>query len=227
MIKLRNYEIIPALIVIDVQNGFVRKGGSYDLLGMDTSQYERVIPKIHELITKCRNAAIPVFYTQAVREASGIDLLTRTHQILPKAREERIMKKPICVRGTWDAEIVDDIQPLSDDHIVIKRRDSAFHDTEIEVWLRSLGVDTLIFCGIDTSICVETSLREAFNIGYDVVLISDATASSNHKHYESTLENVKGYYGLVMDLEELSRYLPASAQPTQTLKTDSKKYGNT
>jgi ureidoacrylate peracid hydrolase len=210
MIKLRDYKINPALIVIDVQNGFVSKGGSYNLLGMDTSQYERIIPRIHDLIAKCRNAAIPVFYTQAVRESSGIDLLTRTHQILPRAREERIMKKPICVRGTWDAEIVDDIKPLSDDHIVIKRRDSAFHDTEIGVWLRSLGVDTLIFCGIDTSICVETSLREAFNIGYDVVLISDATASSNHKHYESTLENVKGYYGLVMDLQELSSYIPPS-----------------
>jgi ureidoacrylate peracid hydrolase len=210
MIKLRDYKINPALIVIDVQNGFVSKGGSYNLLGMDTSQYERIIPRIQDLIAKCRNAAIPVFYTQAVRESSGIDLLTRTHQILPRAREERIMKKPICVRGTWDAEIVDDIKPLSDDHIVIKRRDSAFHDTEIGVWLRSLGVDTLIFCGIDTSICVETSLREAFNIGYDVVLISDATASSNHKHYESTLENVKGYYGLVMDLQELSSYLPPS-----------------
>jgi hypothetical protein len=47
-----------------------------------------------------------------------------------------------------------------------------------------------VFCGIDTSTCVETSLREAFNIGYDVGLISDATASSNHKHYESTLENI-------------------------------------
>jgi ureidoacrylate peracid hydrolase len=228
MIKLRNYNINPALIVIDVQNGFVRKGGSYNLLGMDTLQYECVIPKIQELITKCRNAGLPVFYTQAVRESSGIDLLTRTHKILPKAREERIMKKPICVRGTWDAEIVDDIKPQSEDHIVIKRRDSAFHDTEIEVWLRSLGVDTLIFCGIDTSICVETSLREAFNIGYDVVLISDATASSNHKHYESTLENVRGYYGLVMDLEEISRYLPASArEPTQMLRTDSKNYGST
>ncbi len=210
MIKLRDYKINPALIVIDVQNGFVSKGGSYNLLGMDTAQYERIIPRIKDLITKCRNAAIPVCYTQAVRESSGIDLLTRTHQILPKAREERIMKKPICVRGTWDAEIVDDIKPLSDDQIVIKRRDSAFRDTEIGVWLRSLGVDTLIFCGIDTSICVETSLREAFNLGYDVVLISDATASSNHKHYESTLENVKGYYGLVMDLQELSSHLPPS-----------------
>jgi len=140
MIKLREYKINPALIVIDVQNGFASKGGSYDLLGMDTSQYEAIVPKIRELITKCRNAAIPVFYTQAVKESSGIDILTRTRKILPKAREERIMKKPICVRGTWDAEIVDHIKPVSGDHIVIKRRISAFHDTEIGVWLRSLAL---------------------------------------------------------------------------------------
>jgi ureidoacrylate peracid hydrolase len=226
MIKLREYRINPALIVIDVQNGFVSKGGSYDLLGMDTSSYETVVPKIAELIRKCRTASVPVFYTQAVRESSGIDLLTKTHKILPKAREERIMKKPICVRGTWDAEIVDELKPQGGDHVVIKRRDSAFHDTEIEVWLRSLRVDTLIFCGIDTSICVETSLRDAFNIGYDVVLVSDATASSNQKHYESTLENVRGYYGLVTDIAELSRYLQTSqpqAPPTQ--RTQSKLLG--
>jgi ureidoacrylate peracid hydrolase len=206
--KIREYKINPALIVIDVQNGFVSKGGSYDLLKMDTSNYRAVIPVIKELIEISRAAGIPVFYTQAVRESSGIDLLTKTHKILPKSREERIMKKPICVRGTWDAGIVEDIKPAARDHIVIKRRDSAFHDTEINVWLKSLGIDTLIFSGIDTSICVETSLREAFNIGYDIILISDATASSNRKHYESTLDNVRGYYGLVMELKEFYRYLP-------------------
>ena len=210
MIKLKDFTINPALVVIDVQNGFVSKGGSYDLLGMETSNYREVIPKIRDLINLCKNVRIPIFYTQAVRESSGIDLLTRSHKILPKSREERIKKKPICVRETWDAEIVDEIKPSEGDHVVIKRRDSAFHDTEIGVWLRSLKIDTLIFCGIDTSICVETSLRDAFNIGYDVVLISDATASNNKKHFESTLENVKGYYGIVMDIQELSQSLPLS-----------------
>jgi ureidoacrylate peracid hydrolase len=209
-IRLKEYTINPALLVIDVQNGFVSKGGSYDLLGMETSYYREVIPKINNLINLCRNVGIPIFYTQAVRESSGIDLLTRSHKILPKSREERIKKKPICVRETWDAEIVNEIKPAEGDHVVIKRRDSAFHDTEIGVWLRSLNIDTLIFCGIDTSICVETSLRDAFNIGYDVVLISDATASNNKKHYESTLENVKGYYGIVMDMKELFQYLSQS-----------------
>ena len=208
--KLRNYNVNPALVVIDVQNGFVSKGGSYDLLGMDTSNYRQVIPRIRELIELCRENSIPVFYTQAVRESSGIDLLTRTHKILPKSREERIMKKPICVRGTWDADIVADVAPRPGDHVVIKRRDSAFHDTEIKVWLSSLGIDTLIFSGIDTSICVETSLRDAFNLGYDVVLIADATISSNRKHYESTIDNIKDYYGLVMNLSEFSGYIPQS-----------------
>jgi ureidoacrylate peracid hydrolase len=101
------------------------------------------------------------------------------------------------------------------DHVVIKRRDSAFQDTEIGVWLKSIGIDTLAFCGIDTSICVEASLRDAFNNGYDVILISDATASGNTKHFESTLEVVRDYYGLVMNVKEFARHLPQ--KPEQRL----------
>src|ERR687883_2148005 len=174
MMKLEKYKINPALIVIDVQNGFVSKGGSYDLLGMSISPYQEVIPKIRHLINICRSARIPIFYTQAIREPSGIDLLTKTHNILPRSREERIKKKPICVRGTWDASIIDEIKPTTMDHIVIKRRDSVFQDTEIEVWLKSIKVDTLIFCGIDTAVSVESSLRDGFNRGYDVILTSNA-----------------------------------------------------
>jgi ureidoacrylate peracid hydrolase len=140
---------------------------------------------------------------------SGIDLLTKTHKILPKSREERIKRRPICVRGTWDAKIVNEVKPTNKDHIVIKRRDSAFQDTETEVWLNSLKINTLIFCGIDTSICVETSLRDGFNKGYDVILISDATASANIRHYKTTIEHVKEYYGLVMKVNELKEVLEA------------------
>lgn len=211
--NIAGHEVRPVLVVIDVQNGFASKGGSYDQFGMDLSNYQKAIPGIARLVELCRSADIPIFYTQAVREGSGIDLLTNTHRILPKAREERIKKKPICVRGTWDAEIVDEVKPAPEDHVVIKRRDSAFHDTEMGVWLESIGADTIVFCGLDTSICVEASLRDAFNIGYDVMLISDATASGNRKHFESTIEIVKDYYGLVMTIDEFSRHLPQKAKP--------------
>ena len=68
--------------------------------------------------------------------------------------------------------------------------------------LQSQSINFLIFTGIDTSICVETSLREGFNTGYDVAIISDATASGDRRHYETTLERVRDYYGVVMDTEK-------------------------
>jgi ureidoacrylate peracid hydrolase len=203
-VQVGKYAFNFGLLVVDMQNGFVSKGGSYDQLGMNTEEYRKIIPKTKELLDFCRANLIPVFFTEAIREPSGIDLLTRVHRLLPVTREERL-KVPICVRGTWDAKTIDEIKPADSDHVVIKRRDSAFQDTELRVWLQSERINTLIICGVDTSICVETSLRDAFNIGYDVILISDATASGINKHYETTLERVRDYYGLVMTVERFFR----------------------
>ena len=194
------------LIVVDIQNGFVSKGGSYDKLGMNTGEYRKIIPAVQELLSFCRSKNIPISYKEAVREASGIDLLLNVHRILPRTRVERL-RIPICVRGTWDADIIDEIKPNENDHIIMKRRDSAFQDTELRVWLQSVGINTLIFCGVDTSIWVETSLRDGFNLGYDVILVSGNTSSGIKKHYETTLERVHDYYGLVMDLSSLKKML--------------------
>lgn len=198
-----------ALIVVDMQNGFVSSGGSYDRLGMNIENYQKVISKITELINFCRKENIPIFYTEAIREPSGIDLLLNVHNILPRTREERLQNKniPICVRGTWDAQTIDEIKPTKEDHIILKRRDSAFQDTELRMWLNTLKINTLIFCGIDTSICVETSLRDGFNIGFDVILVSDATASGINKHYDTTIERIGDYYGIVTDLSDLQNMI--------------------
>jgi ureidoacrylate peracid hydrolase len=128
------------------------------------------------------------------------------HILLPKSREET-HKVPICIRGTWDGDIIDELKPTDEDHLIIKRRDGAFQDTELRMWLQSLGVNTLVFCGIDTSICVETSLREAFNIGYDVMLISDATASGDQQHYKTTLERVGNYYGIALNIDRFKKMI--------------------
>jgi ureidoacrylate peracid hydrolase len=91
--------------------------------------------------------------------------------------------------------------------ILLKRRDSAFQDTELRMWLNTLKINTLIFCGVDTSICVETSLRDGFNIGYDAILVSDATASGINKHYDTTIERIRDYYGIVTDLSDLQKMI--------------------
>lgn len=201
--RVRPPRFHPALVIIDMQNSFCAQGGSYERFGADINIYRKIIPNVKKILDVCHELHVPVFYTQQVREASGIDLLTRMHHIIPRRRLEFIEKIRSCVRGTWDAEIVAELTPTEDDHIVVKRRDSAFQDTEFELWLKSVGADTVIYTGIDTCICVENSLREGFNRGYDVVLVEDAVASSWQELHKATLEKVKGSFGLVLTTEQL------------------------
>lgn len=211
---LKGQEIRPALLLIDVQNCFVSKGGSYDTLCVDTSYYLKALPNILRLAKGCKEHGIPMFYTLAVREASGVDLLTHTHKFLPESREERIRAVPICVRGSWDADLIDEVKPTDSSTVITKRRDSSFYGTDLDKKLREIKADTLIICGVDTSICVETSLRDAFNLGYDVVLISDATASMDARRYECTLDDVRRFFGLVIETNEFLIKLDGKQQTT-------------
>jgi ureidoacrylate peracid hydrolase len=201
------YKIRPTLIIIDMQNCFVSKEGSFDKLGYKINKYQKIVPTVKYIYKKAKSLRIPVFFSQAIRERSGIDMIEKVHKILPPKRLERIERIPLSVRGTWDAEIIDELKPDSKDLIVEKRRDSIFQDTEFEMWLKSLKINTLIFTGIDTSICVESSLRDAFNKGFDVILLSDATASLNSKFHKTTLSEVKENFGLVFESKELFRRL--------------------
>jgi len=197
------YRIRPALAIIDPQNGFMSPGGSFDKLGFDITKYQAIISTVQELRQRARTLKIPVFFSQAIRERSGVDMLSKQHKILPEKRRERIKKVPLCIRNTWDSEIIDALKPCDDDLIVQKRRDSIFQDTEFELWLRALRVDTIIFAGIDTSICVESSLRDAFNRGLDIILLSDATASMHDDFHETTIKETKENFGLVMTSRKL------------------------
>ena len=213
MPRKRSSVFYPALLVIDMQNGFCAPGGSYEeygcSIGAGIEAYRKIIKNVARVIAACRELQIPVFYTQQVREASGLDLYSRLHRIIPTRRAE-FLRIPACVRGTWDAEILDELRPAEGDHVVVKRRDSAFQDTEIDLWLRSDYVDTLIFTGVDTGICVDNTLMDGFNLGYDVILIRDATASSWPEIAKATIMKVKGSYGWVWTTNKLVEMLGAT-----------------
>lgn len=210
MPRKRSPVFYPALLVIDMQNSFCAPGGSYeeygDSIGADIKTYRQIIPNISRVIAACRELKMPIFYTQQVREASGIDLYTRLHRIIPNRRAE-FLRIPSCVRGTWDAEILDELRPAEGDHIVVKRRDSSFQDTELDLWLKSAHVDTLIITGVDTGICVDNTLADGFNLGYDVILVEDATASSWPDIGKATIIKVKGSYGWVLTIDKLVEML--------------------
>lgn len=196
-------EIKPVLLVVDMQNGFCGIGGSFDKFGFNIKPYREIIPNVKYIIGCMRSMTVPVYYAKAIREASGLDLLDRVHKILPDSRREKLNDMPLCIRDTWDADVIDEIYPEEGDYIVEKRRDSVFQDTEFELWLRSFGANTVIFTGIDSYICVESSARDAFNKGYDVILLKDCVASRERKLHEATLAQIAEAYGWVMTTSEL------------------------
>ena len=198
-------DIRPVLLVVDMQNGFCGLGGTFDKFGFNIGPYRAIIPGLQNLIDHMRRFGVPVYYSKAIREKSGLDCIDKVHRIIPESRRERIEKMPLCIRGTWDSEVIDELRPHPDDHIVEKRRDSVFQDTEFDLWLKAFRADTVIFCGIDTYICVESSVRDAFNKGYDVILVKDCVASRNPKHHETTVDQVAEAFGWVMDSDELIR----------------------
>jgi ureidoacrylate peracid hydrolase len=210
MPRKRSPVFYPALLVIDMQNGFCAPGGSYEdygnSIGANLKAYRKIVPNVARVIATCREVQIPIFYTEQVREASGIDLYTRLHRIIPSRRAE-FLRIPSCVRGTWDAEILNELQPAEGDHIVLKRRDSSFQDTELDLWLRSAYVDTLIITGVDTGICVDNTLMDGFNLGYDIILVEDATASSWKEIAKATVMKVRGSYGWVLTTDKLVEML--------------------
>ena len=200
----------PALLIIDMQNGYCTSGGSYEqyggTIGADLPAYRKIVPNLARLLSTCRELNVPIFYTQQVREESGIDLFTQLHHIVPERRAE-FLRIPACIVGTWDAAILDELKPAKGDHVVVKRRDSAFQDTELDLWLRSIHVDTLLCTGVDTAICVDNTLMDGFNLGYDVILVEDATASSWASIGKATVRKVAGSYGWVLTTSRLIEML--------------------
>lgn len=196
-------QIKPVLLVVDMQNGFCGVDGSFDKFGFNIEPYRAIIPNLKKTIDYFRIRTTPIYYAKAIREASGLDLLDRVHKILPESRREKLDDMHLCIKDTWDADIIDEIYPKPTDYIVEKRRDSVFQDTEFELWLRSFGADSIIFTGIDSYICVESSARDAFNKGYDVIMLSDCVASREENLHIASLAKISEAYGWVMTSDEL------------------------
>ena len=199
-----------AVMVIDMQNTFVSKGGRFDSRGFDVSIYQNTIKTIHNINAAARAKGIKVVYiahtlSTDLRETGGPD-----HPYWHKAghlrvyREQPDMRDKLIVRGTWGADIVKEIAPQEGDVLVEKPTFSAFHGTHLNTILRTYNIKYLAFVGTATNICVEASLRDAFNLGYFCILISDATVAIGPDFMQdATIYNVKSIYGWVTSSENI------------------------
>jgi len=188
-----------ALLVIDMQNDFVKKGAI-----LEVPKIRSQIPKIKRLIETCRELGVPVIYTKQVYRADS-KVKPLILEMLPLLEKEGLRD------GTEGAEIYSDLEPKPEDIIVRKMGFNAFYNTDLESILRNIkgrrNVDTLIICGTVTNICCESTARDAFERDYKVVFGSDITSAWTDEFQTLTLKNIEYAFGRVMTCDEIINVL--------------------
>ena len=199
-----------ALLVIDMQNGFAAPQGTLGKAGFDIGMTRAIIPKIQQLVDAARQAGVPVFWSRQIHYP---DDRTREQRIIPGHLARGAGRSMLCARGTWDAEIVDELQPyvLPDDNIVEKHRASCFYSTTFEAKLRIHGVRLLIVTGTTSSFCVDSTIREAYARDFDVVVPGDAISDTEMEATRAVLRSTERFHGFVSTTDDVVSKLHALA----------------
>lgn len=195
-------------IVVDMQNAFCKKGGMISVTGtLDEAKSRRVIDIDRRVIAAAHRAGIKVVYLRmAYREDfsnfGGPDSPNYWKQrgvVTARQSERRFL-----TIGTWDWQIADELTPAPEDIVVDKNRFSGFSNTELDVILRTLNAKHLLFLGIATNVCVESTLREAFFHEYFPILVSDGCGNLGPDFLQEATEwNVAAFFGWVTTSDEL------------------------
>ena len=190
-----------ALVVVDVQNDYCADAGTFGRAGHDLRAIQAAVERIDALVRAARRARVPVVWvrTHHDRWTDSAAWLGRA----PRAAGA------ICATGSWGAEPYR-LAAEGDDCVVIKHRYSAFVGSRLEVVLRTLARPVLIFAGVTTNVCVESTARDAFMRDWQVVLVEDGAAALTKAEHEGAVHNIRTYFGRVTDTASLeARWLGA------------------
>lgn len=188
-----------ALVVIDMQRDFIERGGFGDLLGNDVNRLEAIIPTTAALIALFRDRGWPVIHT---REAHKPDLSDCPPAKIRRGNpslhigEAGAMGR-LLVRGEPGNQIVAALAPVDGEIVVDKPGKGMFWATGLHEQLQGLGITHLVFAGVTTEVCVQTSMREANDRGYECLLIEDATESYFAEFKAATLAMIAAQGGIV------------------------------
>jgi ureidoacrylate peracid hydrolase len=193
-----------AVIVVDMQNAFVTRGGYFDLVGYDLSGVERIIDPCKKIITAARQKGARIIYFQMGCSADLSDRGPADSPYNLKAKGLRMIRQRPEVRdkfyfyGTWGAEIIEELKPKAEDLVVKKQKYDGFLGTNLEILLGTYRIKYLVFVGTATNVCVESTLRHAFFLDYFPILVSDAVSHAGAAvTQEATIFNVKSNFGWV------------------------------
>ena len=191
-----------ALVVVDAQNAYLSKGGYIDLCGFDVSAGKSVIEKINRVVEAARSAAIPVVWFQngfsAEFRERDVDTSPLWHKsnALKFMRENPAYDSRLIVEGSWDFAIVDELEPKAEEKVMIKQRYSCFAGTGFEQYLRARDIRHLIVIGVNTNVCVESTIRDAYHREFFALMVPDATMPSGDRSiFDATVFNVEKFFG--------------------------------
>jgi ureidoacrylate peracid hydrolase len=194
-----------ALVVVDMQNAFCKKGGLFDIMGMlDEGRAGCAIANNERIIAAFHRAGIKVIYLRMVYRADLADTGGPDSPNYWKEKGREMARKnpahnhKFLVEGSWDAEIIDELKPLPEDIVINKNRFSGFFNTNLDSVLRTFNIKHLVFTGVATNVCVESTLRDSFFYEYFPVLVSDACASTGPDFIQAaTMWTVRNVFGWV------------------------------
>jgi ureidoacrylate peracid hydrolase len=172
-----------ALIVVDMQNGFVHQDGSLPRLGLGLSGASAAVDAAATAVEQARRAGLPVIFTRHQYRPGRADEGQRLSEL-----SAELAALDGLAAGTWDAAVADELKPGPDDLYIDKVRFDAFLWTSLDPLLRGLGADDLVVCGVVTNICVESTVRAAFMRDYQVTLLADACAAKTPRLHELGVE---------------------------------------
>jgi ureidoacrylate peracid hydrolase len=205
-----------AVLVVDMQNDFAAEGGMLDRLGIDISMIQNTIEPIANVLHVARDTGIKVVYLKMgfcpdLSDLGAVDSPNRVRHLFagvgenmhaPDGTESRIL-----IRDTWNTAILPELAPQADDVILYKHRYSGFYETALDATLKQMGVKTLIVTGCTTSVCVESTVRDAMFRDYHCLLLADCMGEpigeglprSNH---EASLLVIQLQFGWVAESVE-------------------------
>ncbi|HKX09789.1 MAG TPA: isochorismatase family cysteine hydrolase [Stellaceae bacterium] len=182
-----------ALLFVDVQNYSMPGGGEYAHLPSDEIERrygyffremrERALPNMRRLQRACRDARVEVMYTV-------IESLTLDGRDLSLDYK---ISRLFCPKGSRDAKVIEEIAPIGDEIVIPKTSSSVFISTNIHYVLGNLGAKHLIVAGVLTDQCVDSTVRDACDLGYLVTLVTDACATQSEERHRSSIANNRGY----------------------------------
>ena len=203
-----------AMLVVDMQNAFVKPGGYLDVAGRDLSRTEQIVEPCRKILQAARGKGIKILYFQMGCSADQSDMGpvdspgVRKSKALNWIRSRPELRDQLYVYGTWGAEIIPELAPQDGDIVLRKQKYDAFIGTNLDIILRTLKIKYLLFTGTATNICVDSTLRHAFFLDYFPVLVADAVSPLGPDLIqEAIILNVQSSFGWVTRSESLLKVL--------------------